>query len=302
MSSTLAIIRTASEFRVAAERIRLSGGQLGLVPTMGALHEGHRALMREAKARTSAVAVTIFVNPTQFGPKEDLAKYPRDLQGDVSKCSAEGVSLVFAPDASEMYPEGERTRVRVSGLTDHLCGASRPGHFDGVATIVTKLFALAGPCVAVFGRKDYQQLQVIRRMTRDLLLPVEVVGYPTVREADGLALSSRNRYLSPEERKTALAIPRALAAAVRRFEAGERKAGALRAPVADALSKAGLRIDYAALAHADDLVPFEDGAALAGKAVLAVAAFAGSTRLIDNVVLGEDAAPVVPGPPAWADE
>lgn len=287
------VVHTVADFRSATNRIRQSGGTLGLVPTMGALHEGHRALMREAHARSSTVAVTIFVNPTQFGPKEDLARYPRDLQGDVAQCAAEGVSLVFAPDASEMYPRGERTRVRVSGLTEHLCGASRPGHFEGVATIVTKLFAVSGPCVAVFGRKDYQQLQVIRRMTRDLLLPVEIVGHPTVREPDGLALSSRNRYLNPEERGSALAIPRALAGAVQRYERGERMVGALREPVTAALVQAGLRLDYVSLAHAEDLVPFDDAAAISDRAVLAVAAFCGATRLIDNVVLGEDPAPRV---------
>lgn len=289
------VLHTVADFRSATNQIRQAGGKLGLVPTMGALHEGHRVLLREARSLSSAVAVTIFVNPTQFGPKEDLARYPRDLRGDVEQCAGEGVSLVFAPDVSEMYPQGERTRVRVSGLTEHLCGASRPGHFEGVATIVTKLFAIAGPCVAVFGRKDYQQLQVIRRMTRDLLLPVEIVGHPTVRESDGLALSSRNRYLSPEERITALAIPRALADAVRRYEGGERRVGALREPVAAALARTELRPDYVSIAHAEDLVPFDDAVTIPEKAVLAVAAFCGSTRLIDNVVFGEDPAPRVLG-------
>jgi pantoate--beta-alanine ligase len=293
MANSPDLFRTVREFRAWAEAHRRGGGVLGLVPTMGALHEGHRTLMREARKRSTAVAVTIFVNPTQFGPKEDLARYPRDLEGDLAKCAGEGVAAVFAPDALEMYPEGERTRVRVGGLTEHLCGASRPGHFEGVATVVTKLFAVAGPSVAVFGRKDYQQLQVIRRMTRDLLLPVEVVGHPTVREADGLALSSRNAYLSAEERRNALSIPRALAGALARFERGERRVSALRAPILRALSEAGLRPDYVAVADADELVPFEDAAEIGGRALVAVAAFAGTTRLIDNVVLGEDAAPVV---------
>jgi pantoate--beta-alanine ligase len=258
---------------------------------MGALHEGHRALMREARRRASFTVVTIFVNPTQFGPKEDLARYPRDLDGDVAKCEAEGVSLVFAPDLAEMYPEGERTRVHVGGLTEHLCGASRPGHFDGVATIVTKLFAAVGPSIAVFGRKDYQQLAVIRRMTKDLLLPVEIVGHRTVREADGLALSSRNAFLSAEDRARALAIPRALAAAVGRFSAGERRAASLVDPAQPALADAGLRVDYATLADPDALTPFAPDAVVGERALLAVAAFAGTTRLIDNVVLGEDPAP-----------
>lgn len=262
-----------------------------MVPTMGALHEGHRTLMREAARHATSTAVTIFVNPTQFGPKEDLSRYPRDLEGDLAKCAAEGVSLVFAPEVAEMYPPGERTRVSVSGLTDSLCGASRPGHFDGVATIVTKLFAVAGPSVAVFGRKDYQQLQIIRRLVRDLLLPVEIIGCPTVRELGGLALSSRNAFLSPEDRLRALAIPRALAGAVVRFASGERRAGALRMPVVEVLESAGFRVDYVTLADPDELTPIADAASSGERALLAVAAFAGATRLIDNVVLGEDPAP-----------
>ena len=162
---TLEVLRTVAEFRAACERAR-SIGSLGLVPTMGALHRGHVALIEEARRRSVNVAVTIFVNPTQFGPNEDLARYPRDLEGDLEKCRGAGASLVFAPAALEMYPAGERTRVRVSELTEHLCGSSRPGHFEGVATVVTKLFAATGPCIAVFGRKDYQQLKVIERMTR----------------------------------------------------------------------------------------------------------------------------------------
>jgi pantoate--beta-alanine ligase len=194
-----------------------------------------------------------------------------------------------------MYAAGERTRVQVQELADHLCGASRPGHFDGVATIVTKLFAVTGPCIAVFGRKDYQQLKVIERMTRDLLLPVEVVAYPTVRESDGLALSSRNAYLSAGERRQALSIPRALREAVERFGSGERGVAALRQPVRAALEAAGLRVDYVTVADAERLVPIADGAQSGERALLAIAAFAGATRLIDNVVLGED-----PPPPSVA--
>jgi pantoate--beta-alanine ligase len=286
------VLRTVDEFRRAAEALRSAGGSLGLVPTMGALHEGHSALMREARRRSSVTVVTIFVNPTQFGPKEDLARYPRDLAADVDKCAAEGVSIVFAPEVAEMYPPGERTRVRVSGLTDYLCGASRPGHFEGVATIVTKLFAVAGRCVAVFGRKDYQQLQVIRRMTRDLLLPVEIVGHPIVRESDGLALSSRNAYLSADDRARALAIPRALSQSIERFTSGERGVRSLREPARAALEDAGLRVDYVTIADADELTPFDETARVEKRALLAIAAFAGNTRLIDNVVFGEDTAPL----------
>jgi pantoate--beta-alanine ligase len=191
-----------------------------------------------------------------------------------------------------MYPKNERTRVSVSGLTAHLCGASRPGHFDGVSTIVTKLFAVAGACTAVFGRKDYQQLKVIERMTRDLLLPVTIVPYATVREPDGLALSSRNRYLSAEERERALAIPRALSRAAARFAAGERSAGLLLEDARALLEGAALRIDYLTLADAEELVPLESSAQLGARALLAVAAHCGTTRLIDNLVLGEDAAPL----------
>jgi pantoate--beta-alanine ligase len=287
------VFRTVRDFREAADHVRKTGGRLGLVPTMGALHEGHRALVRAAKARTTNVVVTIFVNPTQFGPNEDLARYPRDLAGDLEQCRKESVDFVFAPDVSEMYPPHERTRVRVTGLTDALCGASRPGHFEGVATVVTKLFSVAGPCTAVFGRKDYQQLQVIRKMTEDLLMPVEIIGHPTVREMDGLALSSRNRYLNREERAAALAIPRSLAASVERFLGGERSVASLRGPVEHALTGAGLRVDYVSVADADELAVLPDEATVGERAVLAVAAFCGTTRLIDNVVFGEDSAPRV---------
>jgi pantoate--beta-alanine ligase len=288
----LTLHRTVAEFRAAANATRSANRRLGLVPTMGALHEGHLSLVREARARAGEVAVTIFVNPTQFGPNEDFGRYPRTLERDIELLQSAGASHVFAPEASEMYPVGERTRVHVSGLTDALCGPHRPNHFDGVTTIVSKLFAVAGECVAVFGRKDYQQLKVIERMTRDLLLPVEIVGLPTLRQADGLALSSRNAYLSPEERARALGIPRALSAAVMAFEAGERNVGALRERALPLLKQADLRLDYLTLADADTLVPIADADSSGERAVLAVAGFIGNTRLIDNVVLGEDPAPI----------
>jgi len=289
---TLQVHHTVAEFRRAANAVRTAGKRFGLVPTLGALHEGHLSLVHEARTRAAEVAVTIFVNPTQFGPNEDFARYPRTLERDLEQCRAAGVSHVFAPDVSEMYPAGERTRVSVSGLTAALCGPHRPGHFDGVTTIVSKLFAVAGECVAVFGRKDYQQLKVIERMTRDLLLPVEIVGLRTFRQADGLALSSRNAYLSPEERERALAIPRALTAAVSAFSSGERSVGALRAAALGELEKAGLRLDYATIADADELVPIADSALSGERALFAIAGFMGKTRLIDNVVLGEDPAPI----------
>ena len=220
------VLRGPSELRDACDAARARGLRVGFVPTMGALHEGHLALTREAKKRASFVVCSIFVNPTQFGPNEDLARYPRDLEGDVRKL--EDVDVVFAPEPAAMYVPGERTRVRVDDLTSHLCGPHRPGHFEGVTTIVAKLFAIVGPSVAVFGKKDFQQLAVIRRMTKDLFFPVEVVGYPIVREPDGLAMSSRNAYLSAEERQRALGLSRGLSAAVRAFTRGERRAGVLR--------------------------------------------------------------------------
>jgi pantoate--beta-alanine ligase len=289
---TLSVHRSVAEFRAAANAVRSAGKRLGLVPTMGALHEGHLSLVRAARSRADEVAVTIFVNPTQFGPNEDFDRYPRTLERDVELLQGAGASHVFAPETSEMYPAGERTRVHVSGLTEALCGPHRPGHFDGVTTIVSKLFAVAGECVAVFGRKDYQQLKVIERMTRDLLLPVEIVGVRTLRQSDGLALSSRNAYLSPEERERALGIPRALSAAVAAFAAGERRAGALRRAALPYLERADLRLDYLTLADADALVPLSDEAPSGERALLAVAGFMGQTRLIDNVVLGEDPAPI----------
>ncbi len=257
---------------------------------MGALHEGHLALMREAKRHASFVVCSIFVNPTQFGPNEDLARYPRDLEGDVRKL--EGVDVVFAPEPNTMYVPGERTRVRVDELTAHLCGPHRPGHFEGVTTVVAKLFSIVGPSVAVFGKKDFQQLAVIRRMTKDLFFPVEVVGYPIVREADGLAMSSRNAYLSADERKRALGLSRGLTAAVRAFEKGERRAGVLRKLALESIEPNATSIDYVSVADADAMTPLPDEQITPERVLLAVACRVGGTRLIDNVVLGEDPPPV----------
>jgi pantoate--beta-alanine ligase len=276
--------------RATCDAVRAGGSRVAFAPTMGALHEGHLALVREARARAPFVAVSIFVNPTQFGPNEDFGRYPRDLDGDVRKLAGEGVSLVFAPEAGAMYPQGEQTRVRVGALAEPLCGRFRPGHFEGVATVVAKLFAIVGPCVAVFGKKDYQQLTILRRMAKDLFFPVEIVGHAIVREADGLAMSSRNAYLSAEERARALAISRGLAAAVRAFEGGEQSARALEAIAREPVQAAATSIDYVEARDADSLAPFADGARVE-RALLAVACRIGATRLIDNVVLGEDPAP-----------
>jgi pantoate--beta-alanine ligase len=286
------IARTSDALRQALDGARSRGHHVGLVPTMGALHAGHLQLVRESKRRASYTALSIFVNPTQFGPNEDLSRYPRDLEEDLRKCADVGVDLVFAPEPVEMYPPGDSTVVRVAELADALCGPFRPGHFEGVATVVAKLFALTAPCVAVFGRKDYQQLRIIERMAKDLLFAVEVVGVATVREPDGLARSSRNAYLTPEERERAGSIPVALAKAWTAFARGERRAGALRGVVEADLKSRVTRIDYVTVADSRRLAAIDDGAELAGPALLAVAVWIEKTRLIDNVVLGEDPSPL----------
>jgi pantoate--beta-alanine ligase len=289
------VIRTLERFRRACDQARTAGKRVALVPTMGALHDGHLELVRKARAHADFVAVSIFVNPTQFGPNEDLDRYPRTFEQDAARCADAAVDVVFAPEANDVYPPGDETRVRVGGVAHALCGAHRPGHFEGVATIVTKLFVLTGPCAGIFGRKDYQQLQVIGRVVRDLLLPVEIIGVPTVREPDGLALSSRNRYLDAATRERALAIPRGLSQAAVAFQRGERHAGLLRDLAATLITAAADRVDYVELADPETVVPIDAAAVIADRALLAVAARFGSTRLIDNVVLGEDPPPIAPG-------
>jgi len=262
---------------------------------MGALHQGHLSLIAEARQRADFVVVSIFVNPTQFGPNEDLARYPRTLEQDLDQCERAQAHLVFAPETTAMYPAGEETRVRVGATSQPLCGAHRPGHFEGVATVVVKLFALVGPSVAMFGRKDYQQLQVIRRVVSDLMLPIEVVGAATVREADGLAMSSRNRFLAEADRARARTIPQALSEAVRAFAGGERSVARFRALVLGPVSAAASSVDYVELTDPDTLVACPADATAGDRALLAVAARIGTTRLIDNVVLGEAEAPCAPG-------
>jgi pantoate--beta-alanine ligase len=274
------IIRDPAAMRARAEDLRRDGRTIAVVPTMGALHDGHLELLHAARARADIVILTIFVNPTQFGPNEDLAKYPRDEAGDIAKARTCEIDLAFCPDASAMYPAGAQTFVEVRELQKPLCGTSRPGHFAGVSTIVTKLFHITKPHVAVFGEKDYQQLAIIRRMVRDLDFGIAIHSVPIVREHDGLALSSRNAYLSAEGRQTALGLSRGLAAAEAAVEAGERDAGKLVALASAQL--AGARIDYVELRDATELTPIET---LAKPAVLAIAAFVGTTRLIDNRVL-----------------
>ncbi len=268
---------------------RDGGTRIALVPTMGYLHDGHLSLMREARhradegGRPGLSLATIFVNPTQFGPSEDLARYPRDLEGDLAKCGAAGVDAVLAPeDPAAVYPEDFQTWVDVGEVSKGLCGDRRPGHFRGVATVVAKLFGLSRPHVAFFGEKDWQQLQVLRRMSVDLDMGVEVVGMPIVREADGLAMSSRNAYLTPEERGRAVAISRSLEEARRRAGGGERDPATLALGIRAAVEAAGMRVDYVELVHPERLRPVDR--AVPGTRAL-VAAFLGRTRLIDNVAL-----------------
>jgi len=278
------VLRTPAELSEWTEAARRAGRRVGLVPTMGFLHRGHTSLMEACRTRADTSAVSIFVNPTQFGPTEDLARYPRDLDGDLRKCRHAGMDAVFTPEAGAMYPDGHRTFVEVTRLQDGLCGARRPGHFRGVATVVTQLFALARPHVAVFGEKDFQQLQIIRRLALDLHLGVEVVGMPIVREADGLAMSSRNAYLSAAERTRALALSRGLQAARARWAAGDHRSDALRDAVRTELRAAEVREDYVEVVDPATLEPLPR--ADRPDARLLVAAFVGTTRLIDNTAIG----------------
>ena len=283
MNIPFEIYRSPKTMRARAEDLRRDGRRIAVVPTMGALHEGHLQLLRAARAKADVVILTIFVNPTQFGPNEDLSRYPRDEAGDLAKARGCGIDLAFCPEAASMYPPGAQTFVEVRELQKPLCGESRPGHFAGVATVETKLFHATLPHVAVFGEKDYQQLAIIRRMTRDLDFDIEIDSVPIIREADGLAMSSRNAYLNAEQRGAALSLSKGLAAAEAAVKAGERSAAkilaAARAPIeAEKLA----RIDYVELRDAAELTPVDT---LAGKAVLAMAVFVGTTRLIDNRVL-----------------
>jgi pantoate--beta-alanine ligase len=281
------LVLTIPAIRSMTDSARASGATVGLVPTMGFLHEGHRSLMRAAHAECDFVLATIFVNPLQFGPNEDLDRYPRDLEGDLATCRDEGVDAVFAPRVSEMYPRGhDSTIVHVAGLTDGLCGGHRPGHFDGVSTVVAKLFSIVGPCRSYFGRKDAQQLAVVTRLAADLDFPVAVVGCPIVREPDGLALSSRNAYLDSADRAAALVLSRALFAAVDDVRAGERDAHSIVARVHERVAaESRVDVEYVACVDPDSLEPVPS---IGGRALLALAVRLGSTRLIDNVVLEAD--------------
>lgn len=279
----MVILKTVAEAQSACASLREQGRILGLVPTMGALHEGHLSLVRAARAACDAVAVSIFVNPTQFGPNEDFSRYPRTFEEDCALLERENVDLVFAPSTDEMYPATASTFVTVEGVSDRLDGASRPGHFRGVTTIVSKLFHIIGPHKAFFGQKDAAQVAVLRKMVRDLNFPVELIACPIVREADGLALSSRNRYLSDKERRQALVLHQALEKVEEAAASGERSSAKLIETARTAFAQEpDVRVDYIAVVHPDTL---EDVPDVSNGALVAVAAFVGATRLIDNLSL-----------------
>ena len=279
------IIRDVHEMQAASRTARVQGIAIGFVPTMGALHEGHLSLVREARAKANLVAVSIFVNPLQFGPTEDFSKYPRTLEADCARLEKEGVEIVFAPPTEQMYPAGATTVVHVEGLSDKLDGRSRPGHFRGVSTVVAKLFHIVQPDYAVFGQKDAAQVAVLRRMVRDLNMDLELIVAPIVREADGLALSSRNMYLTAEQRQQALVLHCALLQVEAAAKSGESCAEKLRSTgLAAIASEPAAKLDYFEIIDPDTLEPVEN---ITRGALVAVAASFGNTRLIDNLLLPE---------------
>jgi len=283
----LKVFSTIADIRKASRAVRRDGRRVGLVPTMGALHEGHLSLVQAARAATDTVAASIFVNPTQFGPNEDLVKYPRSFERDCELLEREGVSFVFAPSVEEMYPAGTVTWVVVEELSGKLDGRSRPGHFRGVTTVVAKLFHIVEPDVAFFGQKDAAQVAIIRRMVRDLNWAVEIVTCPIVREADGLAMSSRNAYLDAEQRKQALVLHQSLRRVEELVQAGKHDAARLAAAGREEISRSSVRLDYFAIVNPDTLDPVAD---VSQGALVAVAAYVGSTRLIDNLVIRQTTA------------
>jgi pantoate--beta-alanine ligase len=277
------VITTVKEMHQASETLRREGKTIGFVPTMGYLHEGHLALVRKARELADVAVVSIFVNPTQFGPKEDFGRYPRDFERDRGLLEKEKTDIIYYPDVSEMYPDGYSTYVEVRQLGDHLCGLQREGHFAGVATVVAKLFNAVKPHYAVFGQKDYQQLKIIQRMARDLNMDLEVIGYPTVREEGGLAMSSRNTYLSTEERDRALLINRSMKRLEEMVRGGETRAAVLKDEARKVLgSKDGIDIDYISICDAETL---DDLERIDRRVLLAIAVHVGKTRLIDNTIL-----------------
>jgi pantoate--beta-alanine ligase len=280
------LVKSIEEMRAFSNTVHSRGAQLGLVPTMGALHEGHLSLVRAARDKSDVITVSIFVNPTQFGPQEDFAKYPRNLDRDSTLLEREHVDVIFAPSVEDMYPAGAVTWVAVEGMSDRLCGRSRPGHFRGVTTVVSKLFHIVEPDAAFFGQKDAAQVAIIRRMVRDLNMPISIEVCPIIREPDGLALSSRNAYLNPEERKSALVLYRSLRRAQEVFDRGERESAKLIAAGKQEFAKEpAARLDYLEIVDPDSL---ESIPAISKRALIAVAAFVGNTRLIDNVVVDSE--------------
>src|SRR5579864_2656340 len=278
------ILTSAAEVTVVSKEARRAGKSVGFVPTMGALLQGHLSLVRTARAQADVVITSVFVNPLQFGPTEDFSKYPRDAEKDSAMLAAEKCDYLFLPSVEEMYPPGAITWVNVEGLSEKLCGKSRPGHFRGVTTVVAKLFNIVEPDVAFFGQKDAAQTTIIRRMVRDLNLPVEIVVCPIVREPDGLAMSSRNAYLSPQERKSALVLHRSLTQLRDRFDQGERNAANLIEAGRQVLAQEpAVRVDYLEIVDPATLDPVQE---LRSTTLVAIAAFVGNTRLIDNILLG----------------
>lgn len=277
------VLTTIEAMRSASRAAKTAGKRVGFVPTMGALHEGHLSLVRSAKAQCDVVAASIFVNPTQFGPNEDFSKYPRAFERDRELFAKEGVELLFAPAVEEMYPAGAVTYVTVEGMSERLCGKSRPGHFRGVTTVVCKLFNIVEPDIAFFGQKDAAQVAIIRRMVRDLDIPVEIAVCPIVREADGLAMSSRNTYLDLQQRKAALVLYRSLQKVKREFESGESNAAKLAEQGRKLFAQEpSVRLDYLEIVEPDNLEALDN---IESSALVAVAAFLGATRLIDNFIL-----------------
>ncbi len=280
----MTIIESIQKMQKLSLSARACGKRIGFVPTMGYLHEGHLSLIRIARQNSDVLVVSIFVNPTQFSPGEDFERYPRDLQRDIKLCEQEKVDIVFAPSIAEMYPDGYSTYVEVSGkMTGVLCGAFRPGHFRGVTTVVSKLFNIVQPDFAVFGQKDGQQLAVIKKMVSDLNMPVEIISAPTMREKDGLAMSSRNEYLTADERAVAPALYQSLLLAQKMISAGVRDANAIISAMREMLEGfAVFRIQYIEIVDADTLQPIQK---IEGKVMIALAAFLGKTRLIDNIII-----------------
>ncbi|MBI5746936.1 MAG: pantoate--beta-alanine ligase [Nitrospirae bacterium] len=280
------VIEKTAEISACSRELHLRGEAIGLVPTMGFLHDGHLSLIRESKRITGKTAVSIFVNPAQFGPKEDYHRYPRDIEGDAKKCRETEVDLLFLPSVEDIYPEGHRTYVDVEGLNDKLCGRSRPKHFRGVATIVTKLFNIIMPDKAFFGQKDYQQAMIIKRLATDLNFGVDIIVMPTIREADGLAMSSRNSYLNSNERVAARILYRSLMLAEDMIRSGEVTSGEVRAKMEGLIAGEGSsKIEYISISDPGNL---EDIETIAGDVLVAIAVWIGKTRLIDNIIIKGD--------------